>query len=47
MFPSETRGALTALATGATAQVNGIAGNQFDIRGTSPDQVFTETTHDW
>jgi hypothetical protein len=47
VFPSETRGALTALATGATAQVNGIAGNQFYIRGTSPDQVFTETTHDW
>ncbi|MBZ9993980.1 alkaline phosphatase family protein [Mesorhizobium sp. BH1-1-4] len=47
VFPSETRGALTALATGATAQVNGIAGNQFYVRGTSPDQVFTETTHDW
>lgn len=47
VFPSETRGALTALATGAPAQTNGIAGNQFYVRDGVPEQIFTETTHDW
>ncbi|PYE41252.1 type I phosphodiesterase/nucleotide pyrophosphatase [Rhizobium sp. PP-F2F-G20b] len=47
VFPSETRGALTALATGSTAQTNGIAGNQFYVRDGFPSQIFTETTHDW
>ncbi|RWX81451.1 alkaline phosphatase family protein [Neorhizobium lilium] len=47
VFPSETRGALTALATGSPAQTNGIAGNQFYVRDGFPEQIFTETVHDW
>ncbi|WP_312808159.1 alkaline phosphatase family protein [Agrobacterium cavarae] len=47
VFPSETRGALTALATGSAAEINGIAGNQFYVRDGFPEQIFTETTHDW
>ena len=47
VFPSETRGALTALATGSTPAVNGILGNQFYPRANTARQVFTNTVHDW
>lgn len=47
VFPSETRGALTALVTGSNAETNGVFGNQFYIRDSDPNQIFTETTHDW
>lgn len=47
VFPSETRGALTALVTGANAEANGIFGNQFYVRDADRTQIFTETTHDW
>lgn len=47
VFPSETRGALTALATGSSPATNGVLGNQFYPRTNSPRQVFTNTVHDW
>ncbi|WMT92966.1 alkaline phosphatase family protein [Pelagibacterium sp. H642] len=47
VFPSETRGALTALATGSAPATNGVLGNQFYPRSDTLRQVFTNTIEDW
>lgn len=47
VFPSETRGALTALATGTQPAVNGVLGNQFHARGGQMAQTFTHTVQHW
>jgi predicted AlkP superfamily pyrophosphatase or phosphodiesterase len=47
VFPSETRGALTALANGARPAQTGILGNVFYARGDDPALARTDTLHDW
>jgi len=47
VFPSETRGALTALASGARPETTGILGNEFYSRDGSGRLTGTDTIHDW
>jgi predicted AlkP superfamily pyrophosphatase or phosphodiesterase len=47
VFPSETRGALTALASGARPETTGILGNEFYSRDGSGRLTGTDTVHDW
>lgn len=47
VFPSETRGALTALASGARPETTGVLGNEFYSRDGSGRLTRTETIHDW
>lgn len=47
IFPSETRGALTALASGARPETTGILGNEFYSRDGSGRLTGTDTIHDW
>lgn len=47
VFPSETRGALTALATGARPAQTGILGNYFYARDKDLALTRTDTIHDW
>lgn len=47
VFPSETRGALTALSTGAAPSLNGVLGNQFFARGKSADPAQTHLMALW
>ncbi|HEY4199580.1 MAG TPA: alkaline phosphatase family protein [Devosiaceae bacterium] len=47
VFPSETRGALTALATGSRPATTGILGNEFYARDGSGRLTGTDTVHDW
>ncbi|RWB93759.1 MULTISPECIES: alkaline phosphatase family protein [unclassified Mesorhizobium] len=47
VFPSETRGALTALATGSRPSTNGILGNEFYSRDASGRLTQTDIIHHW
>jgi hypothetical protein len=47
VFPSETRGALTALASGAKPESTGVLGNDFYARSGSGRLAGTDTIHDW
>lgn len=47
VFPSETRGALTALASGARPETTGVLGNDFYGRDGSGRLTGTDTIHDW
>ncbi|MEZ2127997.1 MULTISPECIES: alkaline phosphatase family protein [unclassified Sinorhizobium] len=47
VFPTETRGALTALASGARPETTGILGNEFFSRDGSGRLTGTDTIHDW
>ncbi len=47
VFPSETRGALTALANGARPETTGVLGNEFYSRDGSGRLTGTDTIHDW
>lgn len=47
VYPSETRGALTALATGARPETTGVLGNEFFARGAQRGLTRTNTIHDW
>ena len=47
VFPSETRGALTALASGARPETTGVLGNEFYSRDGSGRLTGTDTVHDW
>ncbi|MDQ0136556.1 hypothetical protein J2T08_004492 [Neorhizobium galegae] len=47
VFPSETRGALTALASGARPETTGVLGNEFYSRDGSGRLTGTDTIHDW
>ncbi|MCQ1853664.1 alkaline phosphatase family protein [Neorhizobium galegae] len=47
VFPSETRGALTALASGARPETTGVLGNEFYSRDGSGLLTGTDTIHDW
>jgi hypothetical protein len=47
VFPSETRGALTALASGARPETTGVLGNEFYSRDGSGRITGTDTIHDW
>ncbi|WP_417766671.1 alkaline phosphatase family protein [Stappia sp.] len=47
VFPSETRGALTALSTGAPPAANGVLGNQFFARGKSAEPTQTHLMGHW
>ncbi len=47
VFPSETRGALTALASGARPASTGVLGNEFHARDGSGRLTGTDTIHDW
>lgn len=47
VFPSETRGALSALATGSRPETTGVLGNEFFARDMSGRLSGTDTIHDW
>tara|TARA_R110002020_G_scaffold6321_13_gene26626 strand:+ start:1502 stop:3037 length:1536 start_codon:yes stop_codon:yes gene_type:complete len=47
VFPSETRGALTALANGARPESTGVLGNDFYARDGGQRLAGTDTIHDW
>lgn len=47
VFPSETRGALSALANGAKPESTGVLGNDFYARSGSNRLAGTDTIHDW
>ncbi|WP_037150726.1 alkaline phosphatase family protein [Rhizobium freirei] len=47
VFPSETRGALSALANGAKPESTGILGNDFYARDGGNRLAGTDTIHDW
>jgi hypothetical protein len=47
VFPTETRGALTALASGARPETTGVLGNEFYSRDGSGRLTGTDTIHDW
>ena len=47
VFPSETRGALTALVCGARPETTGVLGNEFHTRDRKGAVTRTQTIHDW
>lgn len=47
VFPSETRGALTALVSGARPETTGVLGNEFFAFGANTQLTGTNTIHQW